>query len=80
MVPNGWASIDVLTGDLECEADWDFAELTGGPGLGSKTSICGDNGRHHEACSVVNSSGLSLGAGVLSFLIRHVEAIAVLPY
>lgn len=36
------ANIDLLTGDLEVEVDWDLADITGGPNLGSLASTCGD--------------------------------------
>lgn len=49
-------SVDVLAGDLEDEADWDFANLTAGPDLGSRASIHGNYGRHREGWFVVSES------------------------
>lgn len=40
--PEELASIDLLAGDLAGEADYNVSELTEGPELGGRTSICGD--------------------------------------
>lgn len=68
-------SIVVLVGNLECESDWDLADLMGGPVLSSQTSIPGDYGHLLEACSVVDESVPQSMADLLSLAIRGVEAM-----
>lgn len=48
--PEEVTSINMFTRDLEVESDWDLADLTDGPGLGSRASIHCDYGRLREAC------------------------------
>lgn len=66
----------MLPRDLEGEADWESADLTGGTDLCRRISICGDYGCLCEACSVFNESGSSSMADLLSLVIRGVEEMS----
>lgn len=37
--PEEAATVNVSTGDLDCEVDWEFVDLTGDPDLSSRASI-----------------------------------------
>lgn len=50
MDPGKWASIDLLAADLDREPDWDLADLTGSPNLGSQDSILGNCGVLVRCC------------------------------
>lgn len=71
--PEEMANIDMLVGDLQSEADWDFADLTGGPDLGSRPNIRGHYGHLREACHVVRGSATSSVTDLLTFSVRGVE-------
>lgn len=62
----------MLPGDLENEAGWELADLTGGPDLGSRASTRQDYERLWEACSAVNESVTSSAADLLSLVVRSV--------
>lgn len=69
-------SIDVHTRALEAEADWDLADLTRGPDLGSQASSHGNYGRPPEVCSEVIKSIPLYVADLLSLVIRGVGAMS----
>lgn len=56
-------SIDVLSGDLEGEAEWDLADLEGGPSLCSRATIQGDYGRFREVHSIWSFIGCEVNVG-----------------
>lgn len=58
--------IEVLSSDLQSEADWDLDDFTEGLDLGSRASIHEDYGRLCEGCSVVGESVPSSVADLLS--------------
>lgn len=68
--------IDVFAADLYSEADWDLADLRGGPDLGTQARI-----RSHYACLgkmwlVVGESVPLSAVDLLSLAIRRVEAMS----
>lgn len=69
-------SIDVFAVDLEGEVDWDLADLTGVPDLGSQASIGGNYDRLQEPCSGVNESVLLSVMDLMAFAVRGVEAMS----
>lgn len=70
------ARIDLLAGHLDSKADLDLANLTGGPELGSLSSILGNYGCLLEACYVVRESAPLLVAEFLSLVISDVDAVS----
>lgn len=66
-------SIDVITGNLEKDADWDLADQMGVSDIRCRGSIRADSERLREACSVVNSSVPSSVAELLSLAIRGLK-------
>lgn len=68
-------SMELLSSVLDAEGDWDLANLTKGPELGSHASICSRCWRPRETCSVDFKCVLSLVADLLSLKISSMEAI-----
>lgn len=66
----------MLARDLEGEADFDLAYLTGGPDLGIQASISDDYGHRLEGCFVVSTFIPSSFLDLLSMAIAGVEAMS----
>lgn len=74
--PEEMKSINMLASDWEGEADWDLANLTGGPDIGSQPSICSAYGHLRGMCSVVSESVSSSIAYLLLLAVHDLEEMS----